>query len=173
MNREIKFRAWDGREMFQVEKLDLVADCAYEGLTMCDDGDNDGAYCHFGRNEKGKLMQFTGLLDKNGKEIYEGDVLAFNETVMSDLQEDKPNYVDKRKVNNFLYASGKVGERWYGREIKVVEWISSSCGFEPFADSQDNCGHCGGADNAKFAECIGNIFENPELLNPAKNAKED
>jgi len=53
--RTIKFRYWDGDVMFIPLKIMnpvTVPDC-----------------------EDGILMQFTGLLDKNGKEIYEGDIV--------------------------------------------------------------------------------------------------
>lgn len=111
-----------------------------------------------------KLMQYTGLKDKNGKEIYESDIVAFQETVMSDLGEDKPNYIDKRSVEQFTYGDGTVGKRMYGREIRVVEWKEKSCGFEPFSDSDENCGHCGGGAIPSNCEVIGNVHENPELL---------
>lgn len=68
--REIKFRAWDkdGSEMFRVVNIgfrpDRVLLVSGRGGTT-DTNDKDGCI----------LMQYTGLKDKNGKEIFEGDVL--------------------------------------------------------------------------------------------------
>jgi uncharacterized phage protein (TIGR01671 family) len=62
--REIKFRAWDGQRMLVgVTPIWYVSEI-------------DGKYkLVYGRAVQ--IMQYTGLLDKNDKEIYEGDVLLF------------------------------------------------------------------------------------------------
>lgn len=67
MNREIKFRAWDNinNEMRYPAKKDVFAT-----------GPTSGDFI----DKWDTVMQFTGLHDKNGKEIYEGD-LVVNTTV--------------------------------------------------------------------------------------------
>lgn len=63
--REIKFRCWYDNEMFRVESIDFkrkrIVLYAADTIDFKD----------------GILMQFTGLVDKNGKEIYEGDIVCF------------------------------------------------------------------------------------------------
>lgn len=61
MNREIKFRNWNGKVMSFFTLQDI---CSDGGYTPCENP-----------------MQSTGLKDKNGKPIYEGDIMSDRENL--------------------------------------------------------------------------------------------
>ena len=89
-----------------------------------------------------KDLQYTGLRDKNGKEIFEGDVIAgvFEDPVVV-------------KFGEHTYSSDGDDETGYGCFSQtVVGWYM---GDEDNPQSADGFG---------LYEIIGNIYENPELL---------
>jgi len=93
-DRAIKFRAWDKEEkmMFDFDLDDIFED----GKKNTE----DQSYADY---MKGTIiMQYTGLIDKNGKEIYDGDIFT-----------DKKWYVVKAKIE---FENGMFGWWSDGRE---------------------------------------------------------
>lgn len=100
--------------------------------------DGDGTWLHDNDVEKideNTLGRFTGLCDKSGKEIYEGDI-----------------------VKGFCYEDFYTGIK--GNVNAVVRWIDIYAGF--MFDVGARCFH--DMRDARKIEIIGNIFDNPELL---------
>ncbi len=125
MTREIKFRGWHKTEKYMTKTLDLQTIQFERGRYLPD-------Y---------ELMQFTGLLDKNGKEIYEGDI----------CQEEDEEGVFEVMYHPLFYAFMAQGEgRRYLGDIANFTIDDSEVG--------------GISSHSTTIEVIGNIYENPELL---------
>ena len=103
--RQIKFRAWDGRHIFLVDLLDLNSNRAWEYYNFHDN--YGGEHTDFGNNEKGVIMQSTGLTDKNGKDVFEGDIVKI-EVVGVGIQECEVKYDDYEQRFMANYGGSRI-----------------------------------------------------------------
>ena len=115
--KEIKFRVWDN-------DLEIMSYSDSEIFIMFS---NNGICIGYEINDEiddYELMQYIGLKDKNGEEIYEGDIVKFFEY---------------KVIDNIVLPE----------EIVIIKDIREGC---------DTLGP------SQYMEVIGNIYENPELL---------
>jgi len=132
MNREIQFRAWvngSGKPRM-INWIDIDA------IEWCNDKlwHHNGKYTLLGNLD---IMQFTGLKDKNGEDIYEGDILH------SIIRNEDPTLI---KVvwhdGGFMYVNSSYEHRFY-----LYQALASR------------------------TEIVGNVYENPELINVKSHEK--
>nr|DAO06233.1 MAG TPA: YopX protein [Caudoviricetes sp.] len=134
MSRDIKFRLWSkiGKKFIKTDDPDL-------NFVINSDG-----YLYSIENFYGEIyvslqldivvLQFTGLQDINGKDIYEGDILKYNFPYDGRLKHVSPV--------KFLETEASFGIKdIYGNEIPLYRITANN-----------------------YFEVVGNIYENPELL---------
>lgn len=94
-----------------------------------------------------ELMQFTGLKDVHGKDIYEGDVIMPVEKRYPFYNDGKPNYVG------------------------TIEWCFAGFHCVLNCVNGDKAGISDGVNEpfeaSEWCEVIGNIYETPDLLTPS------
>ena len=149
--REIKFRAWDkqGKEMFRVYTMYFIEGkntmaCGKGGCAPVDDDT--------------VLMQYTGLHDRNGKEIYEGDIVK---QAVSSNKELHGEYTFKEVV----YRSGM----WCIEYLRSEKETSIPRGYmagdiNDAREDADKEMYFTDIPNINDLEVVGNIYEHPHLL---------
>ena len=138
--REIKFRLYstEEEEMFfneNIVNIDLVCNLARI------ENERFKGFFDFSEGEESILMQYTGLKDKNGKEIYEGDIVKYK------VKGSDKTYTTVMKFNEdhgaFLFGIYEGVKMPCGKKTRMNKYTRKSVGS---------------------VEVIGNIYENPGLL---------
>lgn len=121
--RDIKFRAWDIKNNRMLKDATILFDDNWTNPFT------DKDYI---------CMQYTGLKDKNGKEVYEGDIVETN-------------------IQDGIYEVS-YGEEIFDGAYRYTGIILKGC--SEFSTGQKEF--------SEFVEVVGNIYENKELLEGGK-----
>jgi len=136
--RTIKFRAWNKSTKIMVDLLKITPLALSDSMnTQLELQGMSGLFIPF--SKEFELLQFTGLLDKNGKEIYEGDIMSDNcGNKFTVIFSDKLVWDGSGSEHSGFYFN------YYPDEDGYIDMDFHTTPLE--------------------YHIIGNIFENPELI---------
>ena len=139
--REIEFRVWDSRKKSYFNKKDIAIDNLGDIFVFEGHDENDADLWHVRilsdlDNERYVIEQTTGLTDKNDKAVYGGDII-----VQKPLSKNSIGWTGK-----VIFKEGAFMAEVYERGKIVMYLFLSEFNAE------------------KTCEVIGNIHENPELM---------
>ena len=147
--RDIKFRVWDKykKQMYPISSIDY--DIFSQEIRMIAVGHKNGMCTAYNKNHNSEecditaleLMQYTGLHDKNGKEIYEGDIVLYRDWEMAYEGGGNDSFINKG----------------------MVEYCEDNCCFNVTERQTIDISDVLYEGNEDL-EVIGNIYDNPELL---------
>lgn len=153
MNREIKFRAYDKEDerMTYFDDEDYLYHCPFilrlEQVFKKDSNYDDYEDFEYKDvTDKIELMQYTGLHDKNGKEIYEGDIIEFS------YDEFTGNFDTKVAKGTIEFTSGAFLIKTFEIEGRKVKDTDNEEWFLLYTVNTDTL------------KVIGNVYENLESL---------
>ena len=162
LSKRFRYRVWDGYSFLSSDRVSLSPD----GTLLITGGGRTNLDAYV-------VQQWTGLVDKNGKDVYEGDIVEYFDRYYANGREDG---LPRTKIEWQHKPYGNTAFKYIGfSEIGVVEWDNEACTWSPTISSTDDynnnsfayvCRDCSAANTEpdSFYRVIGNIFENPDLF---------
>ena len=176
--RDFKFRVWDNQMYYPSYKLvtsngdSMGNPCLSMGLDECSYISSDA-----------KIQQFTGLKDKNNRDIFEGDIIQTRYTSRYEILDESGNFIkwsddekDFKKYYKVIWYCGDyeincseytIGLNGFVAQLEKDTRLSTlvqTGSIKPLSIKPLNSNYGFFGLVTSITEVIGNIFENPELL---------
>lgn len=146
--KELKFRVYDkdSKKMYNQDEFILTFDTVGEDIYLNKNDEVIPLYSY-------ELMQFTGVEDKNGKEIYKGDILSYKRIIYTDCSKTEIEEIEKESfIEMITYAPIASVVKPHSKNVKSFGYDSVNKECLILELTSDD------------VEIVGNVYENKDLL---------